>query len=240
MSVFIARAREIISHYFNNKLTTLRIGDGNRKGLRMPVLSNKSRRFQLQLQLRNKEKKKRKNVTISYTDSSSGGDSSFAAALELEVNEIRSSTMWKLKGQYSINYLVFLIPNSHPHSPPLFLVHGFGASIPHWRRLAKQDCSFLLNIGTLEKSYTVCAIDLRGFGASDKPAGFSYTMEAWAQERMFPSQKLDLPFQKPTVLIGNSVGSIACVTAASGILILTSSSTSDILHLAYKETLAPN
>ena len=37
------------------------------------------------------------------------------------------------------------------------------------------------NIGTLAKSYTVYAIDHLGFGASDKPAGYSYTMEAWAQ-----------------------------------------------------------
>lgn len=43
------------------------------------------------------------------------------------------------------------------------------------------------NIGTLAKSHTVYAIDLIGFGASDKPAGFSYTMEAWAQVYLFPT-----------------------------------------------------
>lgn len=37
------------------------------------------------------------------------------------------------------------------------------------------------NIPTLAQSHTVYAIDLLGFGASDKPAGFQYTMEAWAQ-----------------------------------------------------------
>ncbi|KAH9781838.1 AB hydrolase-1 domain-containing protein [Citrus sinensis] len=184
----------------------LRIGNGNGdvKGLRLPLLSNKSWQFQLQLELqqRNKEKKKRQNVTFSYTNSSSGGDSA-SAALELEVNEIRESCkMWKWKGQYSINYLVSSTPNSHPDSPPLLLVHGFGASIPHWRR----------NIGTLAKSYTVYAIHLLGFGASDKPAGYSYTMEAWAQLIL---DFLDEVVQKPTVLIGNSVGSLACVIAAS-------------------------
>ncbi|ESR55140.1 hypothetical protein CICLE_v10024042mg, partial [Citrus x clementina] len=133
---------------------------------------------------------------------SSGGDSA-SAALELEVNEIRESCkMWKWKGQYSINYLVSSTPNSHPNSPPLLLVHGFGASIPHWRR----------NIGTLAKSYTVYAIDLLGFGASDKPAGYSYTMEGWAQLIL---DFLDEVVKKPTVLIGNSVGSLACVIAAS-------------------------
>jgi pimeloyl-ACP methyl ester carboxylesterase len=33
----------------------------------------------------------------------------------------------------------------------------------------------------LSESNTVYAIDLLGFGASDKPAGFSYTMETWAE-----------------------------------------------------------
>ena len=37
------------------------------------------------------------------------------------------------------------------------------------------------NILMLAQSYTVYAIDLLGFGASDKPEGFSYTMEVWAQ-----------------------------------------------------------
>ncbi|GAY34979.1 hypothetical protein CUMW_283000 [Citrus unshiu] len=68
------------------------------------------------------------------------------------------------------------------------------------------------NIGTLAKSYTVYAIDLLGFGASDKPAGYSYTMEAWAQLIL---DFLNEVIPKPTVPIGNSVGSLACVIAAS-------------------------
>ncbi|XP_052292212.1 pheophytinase, chloroplastic-like [Citrus sinensis] len=223
MSVWMVRAR---TPSFIIPITTLRIGNGNGdvKGLRLPLLSNKSWQFQLQFQQRNKEKKKRQNVTISYTNSSSGGDSA-SAALELEVNEIRESCkMWKWKGQYSINYLVSSTPNSHPNSTPLLLVHGFGASIPHWRR----------NIGTLAKSYTVYAIDLLGFGASDKPAGYSYTMEGWAQLIL---DFLDEVVKKPTVLIGNSVGSLACVIAASGIFILTSPWTSDILQLESSQTL---
>lgn len=105
---------------------------------------------------------------------------------------------------------------------------------------------------TLSQSYTVYAIDLLGFGASDKPVGFAYTMEAWAQvylshavvnyllilngscmgnqsfkvdilstDPVTHCKQLILDFldeviQKPTVLIGNSVGSLACVIAASG------------------------
>ncbi|XWS68396.1 hypothetical protein CRYUN_Cryun04dG0086500 [Craigia yunnanensis] len=120
----------------------------------------------------------------------------------LGVSEIKEKcSTWQWKGQYSINYFVSSSLNAESN-PPLLLVHGFGASIPHWRR----------NIGTLAQDYTVYAIDLLGFGASDKPQGFSYTMEAWAQLIL---DFLNEVVQKPTVLIGNSVGSLACVIAAS-------------------------
>nr|XP_004292903.2 PREDICTED: pheophytinase, chloroplastic [Fragaria vesca subsp. vesca] len=125
--------------------------------------------------------------------------------LELELGEIKDKYMkWNWKGQYAINYVVSHPENANPNpnTPPLLLVHGFGASIPHWRR----------NIKTLAKNYTVYAIDLIGFGASDKPIGFSYTMEKWAELIL---DFLDEVVQKPTVLIGNSVGSLACVISAS-------------------------
>ncbi|KAJ6422294.1 hypothetical protein OIU84_027281 [Salix udensis] len=116
---------------------------------------------------------------------------------------MKDAAKWMWKGQFSINYFVSCNSDSQSSpGPPLLLVHGFGASIPHWRR----------NIDTLAKNYTVYAVDLLGFGASDKPEGFSYTMEEWAQLIL---DFLDEVIQKPTVLIGNSVGSLACVIAAS-------------------------
>ncbi|XP_011096167.1 pheophytinase, chloroplastic isoform X2 [Sesamum indicum] len=122
----------------------------------------------------------------------------------LDVSEInRKSKKWVWKG-YTISYLVYPEGNSDAAAvnPPLLLVHGFGASIAHWRR----------NIPTLAQSHTVYAIDLLGFGASDKPAGFQYSMEVWAQLIL---DFLDEVVQRPTVLLGNSVGSLACVIAAA-------------------------
>lgn len=89
------------------------------------------------------------------------------------MSEIKErSRKWQWKDRYSINYFVQspLSADSGRRRPPLVLVHGFGASVPHWRR----------NITTLAQDHTVYAIDLLGFGASDKPAGFMYTMETWA------------------------------------------------------------
>jgi pimeloyl-ACP methyl ester carboxylesterase len=55
----------------------------------------------------------------------------------LEIKEIRERCKkWLWKGQFSINYFVSCNSDSQPNpGPPLLLVHGFGASIPHWRRL---------------------------------------------------------------------------------------------------------
>ncbi|KAK4391270.1 hypothetical protein Sango_2190300 [Sesamum angolense] len=122
----------------------------------------------------------------------------------LDVSEInRKSRKWAWRG-YTISYLVYPEGSSDVDAvnPPLLLVHGFGASIAHWRR----------NIPTLAQSHTVYAIDLLGFGASDKPAGFQYSMEVWAQLIL---DFLDEVVQRPTVLLGNSVGSLACVIAAA-------------------------
>lgn len=54
----------------------------------------------------------------------------------LDVSEInRKSKKWVWKG-YTISYLVYPEGNSDAAAvnPPLLLVHGFGASIAHWRR----------------------------------------------------------------------------------------------------------
>jgi pimeloyl-ACP methyl ester carboxylesterase len=81
---------------------------------------------------------------------------------------------------------------------PLLLVHGFGASIGHWRK----------NIPVLAASgYKVFAIDLLGFGNSDKPV-IDYSLELWQNLlRDFWSTHI----QQPTVFIGNSIGALLCL-----------------------------
>ncbi|MDF0554761.1 alpha/beta fold hydrolase [Kamptonema sp. UHCC 0994] len=78
---------------------------------------------------------------------------------------------------------------------PLVLIHGFGASIGHWRN----------NIPTIaDGGYRVFAIDLLGFGASDKP-NLDYSLELWQEMvKDFWAEHI----QEPTVFVGNSIGAL--------------------------------
>ena len=97
---------------------------------------------------------------------------------------------------------------------PLVLVHGFGAAIGHWRK----------NIPVLAAAgYRVFAIDLLGFGGSDKPP-LDYTLELWEQllKDFFAAH-----IQEPAVFVGNSIGALLSLMvvadypeiAAGGVLI---------------------
>ncbi|HCF27508.1 MAG TPA: alpha/beta hydrolase [Cyanobacteria bacterium UBA11049] len=100
---------------------------------------------------------------------------------------------WNWKG-YKIQYTVM------GEGCPLMLVHGFGASIGHWRK----------NIPVLASGgYRVFAIDLLGFGGSDKPP-LNYTMELWS-ELLKDFQAAHI--QAPTVFIGNSIGALLSLMA---------------------------
>ncbi|MEL7333814.1 MAG: alpha/beta fold hydrolase, partial [Cyanobacteria bacterium J06560_2] len=60
---------------------------------------------------------------------------------------------WDWRG-YDIKYVAY------GEGPPIVLIHGFGASIGHWRK----------NIPVLAAAgHRVYALDLLGFGDSDKP-----------------------------------------------------------------------
>lgn len=84
---------------------------------------------------------------------------------------------------------------------PLLLIHGFGASIGHWRK----------NIPVLAANgYRVFALDLLGFGDSDKPA-LDYSLELWQTQIQDFWQAC---IQEPTVFIGNSIGGLLSLMMA--------------------------
>lgn len=86
-------------------------------------------------------------------------------------------------------------------STPMILLHGFGASIGHWRQ----------NLADLAQHHTVYALDLLGFGASEKTAA-PYNSLFWA-EQVYDFWKTFI--RQPVVLVGHSVGSMVCLTVAA-------------------------
>ncbi|CAI5510706.1 unnamed protein product [Closterium sp. Naga37s-1] len=85
---------------------------------------------------------------------------------------------------------------------PVILVHGFGGSAGHFRNL----------IAHLADHHKVYAVDLLGFGDSDKPGGIEYGPELWAD--IINDFMLEFT-DEPAVLIGNSIGSLTSLTAAA-------------------------
>ncbi|MEO0932322.1 MAG: alpha/beta fold hydrolase [Cyanobacteria bacterium J06641_2] len=99
--------------------------------------------------------------------------------------------------------------------PPVLLVHGFGASTDHWRK----------NIAELLNDFEVYAIDLLGFGRSQKPK-IQYGGDLWRDQlNDFIAEVIG----EKAVLVGNSLGGYAslcvaaqCPDSAAGLVLLNS------------------
>ncbi len=107
---------------------------------------------------------------------------------------------WVWRG-WRTRYTYIRASRDDQHKTPLILLHGFGASIGHWRH----------NLEVLAESHTVYALDMLGFGGSEKAAA-NYSIELWVEQvydfwRAFIGQ--------PVVLIGNSNGSLISLAAAA-------------------------
>ena len=123
------------------------------------------------------------------------------------IGSVFDKLTWDWKG-YKIGYTVM------GTGQPLVLIHGFGASIGHWRK----------NIPVLAAAgYQVFAIDLLGFGSSDKPP-LNYTMEVWEE---LVKDFWTAHIQQRAVFVGNSIGGLLSLMvianhpeiAAGGVLI---------------------
>jgi pimeloyl-ACP methyl ester carboxylesterase len=86
-------------------------------------------------------------------------------------------------------------------TPPIIFIHGFGASIEHWRH----------NMPVISQQYTVYALDLLGFGASRK-ADVDYSAALWTEQVHDFWQTF---IGVPVVLVGNSIGSLVCLNATA-------------------------
>ncbi|KDO70958.1 hypothetical protein CISIN_1g017361mg [Citrus sinensis] len=103
---------------------------------------------------------------------------------------------WTWRG-HKIHYVV------QGEGSPVVLIHGFGASAFHWR----------YNIPELAKRYKVYAVDLLGFGWSEK-AIIEYDAMVWKDQIVDFLKEI---VKEPAVLVGNSLGGFAALVAAVGL-----------------------
>lgn len=89
-----------------------------------------------------------------------------------------------------------------PANPTLLLIHGYTASTYVWRTVAPRLAA---------RNFHVVAVDLLGFGYSDKPASFDYTIAS--QARMVERLMNRLGIGKATI-IGSSYGGAVASTLA--------------------------
>ncbi|OUL22483.1 alpha/beta fold hydrolase [Nostoc sp. 106C] len=107
---------------------------------------------------------------------------------------------WIWRG-WQTRYTYIRSTQAQQNTIPLILLHGFGASIGHWRH----------NLEVLAEHHTVYALDMLGFGASEK-ASVNYSIELWV-EQVYEFWKAFI--RQPVVLVGNSNGSLISLAAAA-------------------------
>jgi pimeloyl-ACP methyl ester carboxylesterase len=126
-----------------------------------------------------------------------------AGVIENPQNEIKGETqIWMWRGD-RISYQASG-DLTNPDLPAVVLIHGFGASLGHWRK----------NIPALAPFSRVFAIDLIGFGDSAKPTPgkeISYTFETWGAQLVDFCREI---VGSPAMLVGNSIGAIVAMQAA--------------------------
>jgi haloalkane dehalogenase len=84
--------------------------------------------------------------------------------------------------------------NPRNQRPPIVCIHGFGAAIGHWRK----------NLPAWAQTHRCYAIDLPGFGASEK-AYAPYTMTLWAE---MVGDFLREVVGQAAIVVGHSIGSL--------------------------------
>ncbi|MEM9535157.1 MAG: alpha/beta fold hydrolase [Cyanobacteria bacterium P01_E01_bin.45] len=107
---------------------------------------------------------------------------------------------WGWRG-YSVRYSYTPTTTSSAAAPAI-LVHGFGASLGHWRS----------NIPLLSCDRSVYAIDLLGCGGSSKPTDIHYTVDLWV-EQLYEFWRDRI--RQPAILSGHSLGGLIALTAAA-------------------------
>ena len=106
---------------------------------------------------------------------------------------------WIWRG-WQVQYAFCPAQQSAKTTAPLLFIHGFGASIGHWRK----------NIHAFSDR-DAYALDLVGFGNSEKIEQ-NFTIDFWVEQVFSFWQTL---IGQPVILVGNSIGSLVCMACAA-------------------------
>jgi pimeloyl-ACP methyl ester carboxylesterase len=121
------------------------------------------------------------------------------------INSLPEDTVPRLETQtWTWRGLSITYQTKGEQGPVVVLVHGFGASLGHWRK----------NLPVLAETCRVYALDLLGFGGSAKPLPgqeVDYTFETWGTQIADFCREV---VGEPAVLVGNSIGCIAIMQTA--------------------------
>ena len=90
-------------------------------------------------------------------------------------------------------------PTDATRTPALVLVHGFGSSKNHFRKMLAPFAF---------EGADVYALDLLGFGESEKPTTTAYNMRLY-RDQIIHFIETQVPKGAPVHLVGNSIGSLA-------------------------------
>ncbi len=117
-------------------------------------------------------------------------------------NQIGSQRDWVWRG-WKIRYTYFRSPttDSPESSIPLMFVHGFGSGLGQWR----------YNFDPISQHHPIYALDLLGFGASQKAIA-EYGTDLWVAQ-IYDFWRLVIG--QPVIFIGHSLGALVVLTAAS-------------------------
>lgn len=116
---------------------------------------------------------------------------------------------WRWGGAHLVRYERWAAGAAYDGAAPaLLLVHGFAASAEQWERLVHA----LREAHGADALPPIYAIDLLGFGHSEKP-GLSYTQYVW--EAQLVDFSVEVMEGAPLVLVGNSIGGGLAAGAAA-------------------------
>ena len=87
---------------------------------------------------------------------------------------------------------------------PVLLIHGSGPGVSAW-------ANWRLSLPALSQSFRVIAPDMAGFGFSERPADYQYSMENWVAQAVGLLDALNIP--KASV-VGNSFGGALALALA--------------------------